>query len=72
MTSNKTWEVDIYLDGPISISRSISFKQKKGFNKDQFHSNIVLHATKHGVKATITAIAKSSKTAQIAAYVFVG
>lgn len=70
--TNRVWEVDIFLVGPISIARSINFKQKKGFSQDQFYSNISLASESYGIKATVTAFADTDVKARIAAFVFFG
>ena len=72
MQRRKIWEVDIDITGPISISREISFKQVKGFEKDPFYSNITLCGGKFGVAATVTAYADSVEIAKMAAFVFLG
>lgn len=72
MPRRKVWEVAIDIVGPISISKDISFKQEKGFDEDQFYSNIILKNEKVGVTATVTAYADSSEIAKTAALVFLG
>lgn len=72
MPRRKIWEVVIDIVGPISISKDIIFKQEKGFDEDQFYSNIILKNEKVGVTATVTAYADSSEIAKTAALVFLG
>lgn len=38
----KIWEVDLYMDGPITVVNNIVFRQEKGFDLDQFYSDINL------------------------------
>lgn len=72
MPKRKIWEVDIDIVGPISISTNINFKQEKGFDEDQFYSNIILRNQNVGVTAIVTAYADSSEIAKTAALVFLG
>lgn len=72
MPRRKVWEVDIDIIGPIAISNDISFKQEKGFDQDQFYSNITLSNKKFGVTSTVTAYADSSEIAKTVAFVFLG
>ena len=37
MPIRKIWEVEIDVVGPITIESQISFRQKKGFDEDQFY-----------------------------------
>ena len=46
--------------------------QEKGFDQDQFYSNIVIENSGMGVTATVTAYADTSDIAKIAALVFLG
>jgi hypothetical protein len=46
MPRRRVWEVDIEIVGPITISTDISFRQEKGFDQDQFYSNVILHREK--------------------------
>lgn len=48
------------------------FAKKKGFDEDQFYSNISLKAADYGVESKLTAYAENMEMAQIAAYVFFG
>ena len=52
MNRRKIWEVDIDIIGPISIADNISFKQVKGFDEDQFYSNVVLQKEKYSLQGT--------------------
>jgi len=66
------WEVDIDIIGPISISGNISFKQEKGFDQDQFYSDIKLSNSQIGIYSTVTAYAENSDIAKTVAFVFLG
>jgi hypothetical protein len=70
--SKKVWEVDIDIIGPISISGNINFKQEKGFDQDQFYSDIKLSNSQLGIYSTVTAYADNSDVAKTAAFVFLG
>ena len=72
MNRRKIWEVDIDIIGPISIADNISFKQVKGFDEDQFYSNVVLRKEEYGVATTVTAYADNAEIARTAAFVFLG
>ncbi|MEL7597267.1 MAG: methylamine utilization protein MauJ [Clostridiaceae bacterium] len=72
MSRRKVWEVDIDIIGPISISNDIIFKQEKGFDQDQFYSNITLKNGIGGITSTVTAYADNSEIARTVANVFFG
>ena len=72
MERRKIWAVDIDIVGPITISNVINFRQEKGFDQDQFYSNIILQNAEYGVAATVTAYAESAEIAKMAAFVFLG
>lgn len=72
MPRRKIWEVDIDINGPIAISRDISFKQEKGFDQDQFYSNIKLKNSQTGITSSVTAYAERSEIAKTVAFVFFG
>ena len=69
MPMRKIWEVNIDVVGPIAIENQISFRQKKGFDEDQFYSNIMLKTADYGIESKLTAYAENMELAQIAAYV---
>ena len=68
----KIWAIDFDVMGPISIERSIRFRQEKGFNQHQFYSDIELSRSPYGFKATITAYADTIDIAETVAYVYFG
>lgn len=68
----KVWEVDIDIIGPISISGNINFKQEKGFDQNQFYSDIKLSDSRIGICSTVTAYADNSDIAKTVAFVFFG
>lgn len=72
MPRRKVWEVDIDIIGPVAISGDISFKQEKGFDQDQFYSDIKLNNSQIGIISTVTAYADNSEIAKTAAFVFFG
>ena len=72
MPMRKIWEVNIDVVGPIAVENQISFRQKKGFDEDQFYSNIMLRTADYGIESKLTAYAENMELAQIAAYVFFG
>ncbi len=72
MPRRKVWEVAIDIVGPISILKDLSFQQEKGFDEDQFYSNIILKNENVGVTTTVTAYADSREIAKTAALVFLG
>jgi hypothetical protein len=71
MTKNPTWEVDLYVDGPVTVRRPIS-TQKQGFCLDDFYSDIEIVGIPSGFKATITARAPDERLAFEAAVFFFG
>lgn len=66
------WEVDFNVVGPIKLSNNIRFRQEKGFDQQQFYSDIYLEPKRAGFSATITAYADSIDTAETVAYVYFG
>lgn len=72
MSRRKIWEVDIDIIGPISIKESIAFKQEKGYDADQFYSDISLHNESFGISATLTAYADTIDIAKTVAFVYLG
>lgn len=68
----KIWEVDFNIIGPLTLEREVQFKQEKGFDQQQFYSDIYLKTSTSGFKATITAYADSLETAETVAYVYFG
>lgn len=72
MPRRRIWEVDFNVVGQITIRSDISFRQEKGFDRHQFYSDIKLRKSTHGIKASITAYADSSTTAETVACVYFG
>jgi hypothetical protein len=73
MAENATWEVDLYVDGPVALRRRISTMQQKGFHPDDpFYSNIEIIGIPSGLRATITARAPDERLAFEAAVFFFG
>lgn len=70
--TRKVWEIDFDLIGPISIKNNFEFRQEKGFDNQQFYSDIKIMKSLIGLKATITAYADSMDIAETVAYVYFG
>lgn len=66
------WEVELEVIGEITIDNVIRLRQEKGFDLDQFYSNIKIVNSKHGIRATVTAYAPNSKVAHDAALLYFG
>lgn len=69
---NSTWQVDLFVNGPITITRPIRLNEPKGFRiKDPFYSNIELRSLGNaGIRATVTAFASDNTLAREAALHF--
>lgn len=72
MDRRRIWEVDIDIIGAVMITENISFKQQKGYDKEQFYSNISLQNQKFGISATLTAYAENVDIAKTVAFVYLG
>lgn len=72
MSRRRIWEVDIDIIGPIMITENISFKQEKGYDEEQFYSDITLRNEIFGVSATLTAYAETIDIAKTVAFVYLG
>ncbi len=72
MPRRRIWEVDIDIIGPIMITEDISFKQEKGYDEEQFYSDISLHNERFGIRATLTAYAATIEIAKTVAFVYLG
>ncbi|TFE00666.1 methylamine utilization protein MauJ [Jeotgalibacillus salarius] len=72
MTNFKVWEIDFDVIGPISIVNNINFRQEKGFEQQQFYSDISLRKSNYGLRATITAYADTLHIAETVAFVYFG
>lgn len=72
--STPIWEVDLYVDGPVSLRNRIRTEQQKGFRVDDpFYSDIRLESRPtNGFRATVTARANDRGSAFQAAVVFFG
>src|SRR5436309_7924593 len=67
------WEVDLYVDGPVSIRRRLLMTQQKSFRVDDpFYSEIEIQAIPSGLRATVTARASDEELAYKAAVFFFG
>jgi hypothetical protein len=67
------WEVDLFIDGPISVNRQLNLNVAKGFRLvDQFYSDVELRKSSLGVSATVTARADNQKLWRKAALFFFG
>src|SRR5689334_19681108 len=73
MAERATWVVQLFVDGPITISEVIHFRHPKGFNgRRQFYSDVSVQISPSGLRMTVTAFARESDPARKAALVFVG
>jgi Apea-like HEPN len=67
------WEVDLFIDGSITVKGPINLNVAKGFRLvDQFYSDVELRKSASGASATVTARADSKKLARKAALFFFG
>ncbi|WP_434351295.1 hypothetical protein [Trichococcus flocculiformis] len=72
MNQRTVWEIDFEMIGPITIERPVSFQQEKGFDMNQFYSDVRLSKSPYGINATITAYANNAEDAERVAYVYFG
>lgn len=74
MIEDTTWEVDLFVDGPVTLSRRHRTTQQKGFRPENpFYSDVeVTGIPSGGLRATVTARALSERLAFDAAVVFFG
>ncbi len=72
MNHRTVWEIDFEMIGPITIERQVSFQQEKGFDINQFYSDITLSKSPYGINATITAYADNAEDAERVAFVYFG
>lgn len=73
MTLMPTWEIMLYVDGPVTVHRPVSTTQQKGFRiDDPFYSDIEIKGIPSGLKATVTARAPDRVVARKAGVFFFG
>lgn len=73
MAERATWIVQLFVDGPITVTNPVRFQQSKGFNgRRQFYSEVSVHNSPSGLRMSVTAFARESEPARKAALVFVG
>jgi len=73
MTELPVWQVDLYVDGPVSIRRRLHTVQQKSFRTDNpFYSDIEIQPIPSGLRATATARATDVELAYKAAVFFFG
>lgn len=73
MSDTPTWEVSLYVDGPVTVKRRVVTTQQKGFRVDDpFYSDIEITNIPSGLKATVTARAPDHVIAYTAAVYFFG
>jgi hypothetical protein len=74
MAEAPTWEVDLFVDGPITLDRRYRTTQQKGFRPENpFYSDVeVAGIPSGGLRATVTARAPNERLAFDAAVVFFG
>jgi hypothetical protein len=68
-----TWIVDLAVQGPITVSRSVRLSEPKGLRRSRpYYSNIKLKSTSYGVQASVTTLASTRETAYRSATFFIG
>jgi hypothetical protein len=73
MADSAIWEVDLYVDGPVTVRGGVRTTQQKGFRvEDPFYSDIELQSIPSGIRATVTARAPEETVAYKAAVFFFG
>jgi hypothetical protein len=73
MVEDPSWEVDLYVDGPVALRRRISTIHQKGFHPaNPFYSDVQIQGVPSGLQATITARAPNERLAFEAAVFFFG
>lgn len=73
MSELSVWQVDLYVDGPISIHRRLVTTQQKGFRVDDpFYSDVEIQPIPSGLRVTLTARARGGELAYKAAVFFFG
>jgi hypothetical protein len=73
MAEDPTWEVDLYVDGPVALCRRITTMQRKGFDlANPFYSDIEIIGIPSGLQATIKARAPNERLAFEATVFFFG
>lgn len=73
MPTNPTWEVDLFIDSPITVKNFIRLNEPKSFQlQDVFYSDIALRSAGFGIEATVTAFATIGYLARKAAVFFFG
>ena len=73
MAEMPVWDVNLYVDGPITVKRRVITTQQKGFRVDDpFYSDIEIAGIPSGLKATVTATAPDHSVAYKAAVFFFG
>jgi hypothetical protein len=70
---NSIWEVDLRIDGPVTVAKKVPLSEQKGFREDDpFFSEIKIDRSPFGLDATITARAENDDLAGKAALFFFG
>ena len=74
MAEVPTWEVELFVDGPVTLRRHFSTTQQKGFRPgNPFYSDIAISGLPSGgLRTTVTARASNKQLAVKAAVVFFG
>lgn len=73
MDGTPVWEVNLYVDGPVTVKRRVITTQQKGFRVDDpFYSDIEIARIPSGLKATVTARAPDHSVAYKAAVFYFG
>lgn len=72
MPQRTVWEVTLEVGGAIKVGSPFSMRQAKGFDQDQFYSDISIKNNPRGLTANITAYAPDEELAYKAALYFFG
>jgi hypothetical protein len=68
-----TWVVDLAIQGPITVSRSLKLNAPKGYRYARpYYSDIKLRDVSYGVQASVTTLGRTSNSAHKSATFFVG
>ena len=68
-----TWEVDLNVFGPVSVTTSVHLREPKGFSlHDPFQSDVKIKTARGGVQITATAYAATLQSARKVTLVFIG
>ena len=73
MNDRPTWQIELFINGPITVRGTIQATHAKGFgSRRQFYSDVTIRTIQSGLQCSVTAYAGDSDAARKAALVFVG